>query len=44
MDLCDCRRVCIVALRNEKGSYNQDAKSLLTMQIVALRNEKGSYN
>ena len=34
----------IVALRNEKGSYNCDLNWLLTGQIVALRNEKGSYN
>ena len=35
---------CIVALRNEKGSYNQDMHVWLKWQIVALRNEKGSYN
>ena len=34
----------IVALRNEKGSYNQIANQLFTKNIVALRNEKGSYN
>ena len=34
----------IVALRNEKGSYNMGYLSMLTMMIVALRNEKGSYN
>ena len=34
----------IVALRNEKGSYNHSAKSLRCWSIVALRNEKGSYN
>ena len=37
-------RLLIVALRNEKGSYNvrQDKKPVF--DIVALRNEKGSYN
>ena len=34
----------IVALRNEKGSYNSNTKSDSNMNIVALRNEKGSYN
>ena len=34
----------IVALRNEKGSYNLLYKPPLVPQIVALRNEKGSYN
>ena len=34
----------IVALRNEKGSYNGDRRSSRTFAIVALRNEKGSYN
>ena len=34
----------IVALRNEKGSYNLTAYDELFLQIVALRNEKGSYN
>ena len=34
----------IVALRNEKGSYNQPLKGLPRLKIVALRNEKGSYN
>ena len=34
----------IVALRNEKGSYNQRAATLSIKRIVALRNEKGSYN
>ena len=34
----------IVALRNEKGSYNKiDVRAILAL-IVALRNEKGSYN
>ena len=34
----------IVALRNEKGSYNAfDGRNVKT-DIVALRNEKGSYN
>ncbi len=34
----------IVALRNEKGSYNSKIEQLKTSGIVALRNEKGSYN
>ena len=34
----------IVALRNEKGSYNLSAAHTLRLMIVALRNEKGSYN
>ena len=34
----------IVALRNEKGSYNRSNCPLLLLLIVALRNEKGSYN
>ena len=34
----------IVALRNEKGSYNLNATNLHSVCIVALRNEKGSYN
>ena len=34
----------IVALRNEKGSYNTRQNSQKRWQIVALRNEKGSYN
>ena len=34
----------IVALRNEKGSYNQFEKLKQYAFIVALRNEKGSYN
>ena len=34
----------IVALRNEKGSYNQTVNATIEAQIVALRNEKGSYN
>ena len=34
----------IVALRNEKGSYNISLILLFPMVIVALRNEKGSYN
>ena len=36
--------MAIVALRNEKGSYNADVASVLANNIVALRNEKGSYN
>ena len=34
----------IVALRNEKGSYNNQAREDRNKGIVALRNEKGSYN
>ena len=34
----------IVALRNEKGSYNAAAYISFGGLIVALRNEKGSYN
>ena len=34
----------IVALRNEKGSYNIFAYQNTNKGIVALRNEKGSYN
>ena len=34
----------IVALRNEKGSYNITALFARVLRIVALRNEKGSYN
>ena len=34
----------IVALRNEKGSYNLDNDIETFEDIVALRNEKGSYN
>ena len=36
--------VTIVALRNEKGSYNNTCKACQRRFIVALRNEKGSYN
>ena len=34
----------IVALRNEKGSYNTGNGGSGGGGIVALRNEKGSYN
>ena len=34
----------IVALRNEKGSYNHRCFIDYIYFIVALRNEKGSYN
>ena len=34
----------IVALRNEKGSYNFEKLTDSLLEIVALRNEKGSYN
>ena len=36
--------MAIVALRNEKGSYNMMRPFIIAMAIVALRNEKGSYN
>ena len=36
--------IFIVALRNEKGSYNLRMVYWLFFKIVALRNEKGSYN
>ena len=36
--------VPIIALRNEKGSYNPDLFHMLVESIIALRNEKGSYN
>ena len=34
----------IIALRNEKGSYNNRANNRTEWAIIALRNEKGSYN
>ncbi|EGC72425.1 hypothetical protein HMPREF9417_0999 [Haemophilus parainfluenzae ATCC 33392] len=34
----------IIALRNEKGSYNMIAPGAISKSIIALRNEKGSYN
>ena len=34
----------IVALRDERGSYNPDFKALSRVAIVALRDERGSYN
>ena len=37
-------RTAIVALRNEKGSYNGSQEPETPREIVALRNEKGSYN
>ena len=36
--------VPIIALRNEKGSYNEYSQNNLLVFIIALRNEKGSYN
>ena len=36
--------VPIIALRNEKGSYNAKSVILSNPAIIALRNEKGSYN
>ena len=44
MDSAQTRKPRIVALRNEKGSYNYNLKGLRQKYIVALRNEKGSYN
>ena len=34
----------IIALRNEKGSYNYYCIHTFSNLIIALRNEKGSYN
>ncbi len=34
----------IVALRDERGSYNQHQERGGTDEIVALRDERGSYN
>ena len=39
-----CSWLYIIALRNEKGSYNLMAEEYSTDRIIALRNEKGSYN
>ena len=36
--------VPIIALRNEKGSYNLNVAVAKLHFIIALRNEKGSYN
>ena len=36
--------VPIIALRNEKGSYNFQNLFYRDNGIIALRNEKGSYN
>ena len=36
--------VPIIALRNEKGSYNRLRYIVDKREIIALRNEKGSYN
>ena len=36
--------VPIIALRNEKGSYNKIGAVFVGLSIIALRNEKGSYN
>ena len=33
----------IIALRNEKGSYNVCPIAKIATAIIALRNEKGSY-
>ena len=42
--LLPLKETLIVALRNEKGSYNFSLTMRPTFGIVALRNEKGSYN
>ena len=43
--MCPHFGICsIVALRNEKGSYNGIPELVIPTEIVALRNEKGSYN
>ena len=44
MNLLKKKSCLIVALRNEKGSYNPCLKFRYSLPIVALRNEKGSYN
>ena len=44
MELNDLKVTPIVALRNEKGSYNAPTEIYDDGRIVALRNEKGSYN
>ena len=38
------KRLFIVALRNEKGSYSEAQEQEFETIIVALRNEKGSYS
>ena len=40
----DDKEELIIALRNEKGSYNSIAEYIDLKNIIALRNEKGSYN
>ena len=44
MQWCTPLLQIIVALRNEKGSYNKAELVDVSAKIVALRNEKGSYN
>ena len=44
LDCTVIRYAWIVALRNEKGSYNVVVIDEAQNIIVALRNEKGSYN
>ena len=44
MAVIDIVKFMIVALRNEKGSYNRKQGKDWFVGIVALRNEKGSYN
>ncbi len=34
----------IVAIRGERGSYNDDVGALVEAGIVAIRGERGSYN
>ena len=40
----DDKEELIIALRNEKGSYNCSLLKSAQRWIIALRNEKGSYN
>ena len=42
--VCASRGHWIIALRNEKGSYNLCYDGQNFFDIIALRNEKGSYN
>ena len=44
MNTSNQKMIMIVALRNEKGSYNNVFEHTISIFIVALRNEKGSYN
>ena len=42
--MVDTQTTTIIALRNEKGSYNEILTVLFDRLIITLRNEKGSYN